>query len=138
MQALEFIDPDGAPPPVGQYTNVAVVGPAGATAYVAGQLAVDASGRVIAPGDFDAQADAIFATLASLLESMGSSLAEVAFVRSFLVRDEDFARFRDARKRAFARHGITEPPPATTVVVSGLYGGALLEIDAVVAVGSRS
>jgi enamine deaminase RidA (YjgF/YER057c/UK114 family) len=134
MQTLQFIEPEGAPAPVGQYTNVSIVGPGAATAYVAGQVAIDADGKLIAPGDFDAQADAVFAGLARLLEGMGSSLKEVAFMRAFVVREEDFVGWRNARKRAFAEHGIVEPPPATTVVVSGLVGGALIELDAVVAV----
>ncbi|MQA81824.1 MAG: RidA family protein [Streptosporangiales bacterium] len=138
MQALGFVNPEGAPPPVGQYTNVSIVGAGAATAYVAGQLAVDETGALVAPGDFDAQADAVFAGLATLLESLGSSLKEVAFVRAFLVRDEDFVGWRDARRRAFAEHGVLEPPPATTVVVSGLYGGALIELDAVAVLASGS
>lgn len=136
MTSLRMTNPDGAPAPVGQYTNVALVAPAATVAHVAGQLPVDAQGQVLAPGDFDRQADAVFDSLAATLEGLGSSLAQVAFIRAFMVEDEAWVPFREARARAYAKHGVAEPPPATTLVVKSLYGGALIELDAVAVVPS--
>ena len=134
---LELSNPTAASPPVGQYTNVAVVAPAAAVAYVAGQLPVDGQAQVVAPGDFDRQADAVFASLARTLEAAGSSMAGVAFVRAHLVDEAHWGPFRDARARAFQRHGVSQPPPATTVVVRSLFGGSLIELDAVAVVGEE-
>lgn len=134
MTVPAFSNPPGQPPPVGQYTNVAIVAPGAHTAYVAGQLPVDAAGAVVHEGDFDRQADLVFTRLEKLLEECGSGLAQVAMIRAYMVREEDFARFREARARAFEAASVAEPPPATTLVVAGLYGGALIELDAVATV----
>jgi aminoacrylate peracid reductase len=131
MSVSERLNPPGAPAPVGQYSNVAVVPAAADTIHVAGQLPVDTQGAVVHPGDFAAQADLVFSTLAATLEGCRSSLAEVVALRAFLVRDEDWPGFRDARARAFAAHGVAVSPTATTIVAKSLYGGALIELDAV-------
>jgi enamine deaminase RidA (YjgF/YER057c/UK114 family) len=133
--SIRFSNPAGNPPPVGQYTNVAVIAPGTPTAYVAGQLPVDGEGRVVG-ADFDEQADAVFAMLQTALQGVGSSLERVAFIRAFMVDPSHFPAFRDARARAFRAHGVSEPPPATTIVVSELYGGSLIELDAAAAASS--
>jgi 2-iminobutanoate/2-iminopropanoate deaminase len=130
MSTVEYLNPAGQPAPVGQYTNVAIVPSGARTAHVAGQLPVDDEGRVVGD-DFAAQADLVFGRLAETLEAVGSSLANVVFMRAYLVRDSDFAAFRDVRRRAYERFGVSSPPPATTIVVRGLYGGASVELDAV-------
>jgi len=127
----KYLNPPGQPSPVGQYSNVAVVPRDAELVHVAGQLPVDDSGAVLHPGDFDRQADLIFSRLSEVLSGAGSSLSDVVFLRAFMVRDDDFPRFRDARAGAYSSFGVDEPPPATTIVVRGLYGGALVELDAV-------
>lgn len=133
MDDMRHVNPGELPPPVGQYSNVAVMPAGSATAYIAGQLPVDAEGKVVGE-TFAEQADRVFELLATALSGSGSSLARVAFIRAFMVDPDDFVGFRDARARAFARHGVDSPPPATTIVVRGLYGGSLIELDAVAAV----
>ena len=134
MTSLTLTNPAGAPAPVGQYSNVALVAPASTVAHVAGQLPVDEQGQVLAPGDFDRQADIVFDNLSATLDQVGSSLAQVAYIRAFMVDDAAWVPFREARKRAYAKHGVDVPPPATTLVVKSLYGGALIELDAVAVV----
>lgn len=131
MSTSERFDPPGSPPPVGQYSNVAIVPAAADSIHVAGQLPVDADGAVVHPSDFAAQAEVVFSALAATLEGCGASLADLVHLRAFLTREEDWPRYRDARARAFAEHGVESPPTATTVVVASLYGGALIEVDAV-------
>jgi 2-iminobutanoate/2-iminopropanoate deaminase len=131
MPVSERFNPPGVAPPVGQYSNVAIVPANADTIHVAGQLPVDDAGSVVHPADFAAQADRVFSMLAATLEGCGSSLTDVVVLRAFLVRDEDWAGYRDARARAFAAHGVEAPPTATTIVVQSLYGGALIELDAV-------
>lgn len=134
-EAITFLNPDGTPPPVGQYSNVVKVGPATATLHVAGQLPVDESANVVHPGDFAAQAELVWDLLASALTSAGSSLDLAVSIRAYLTSDDDFPAFRDSRAAAFQRHGVVAPPAATTVVVKSLYGGALIELDAVAVTG---
>jgi 2-iminobutanoate/2-iminopropanoate deaminase len=136
MTNIRFENPSGSSVPVGQYTNVAVVAPNAGTVHVAGQLPTDESGAVDAPGDFAAQAELVFDRLAATLEGAGSSLAEAAIIRTYMVEEDHFALFRDARRAAFERHGVTSPPPATTIIAKALYGGSLIELDAVGVISS--
>jgi 2-iminobutanoate/2-iminopropanoate deaminase len=133
LDEMRHMNPGELPPPVGQYSNVAVMPAGAATAHVAGQLPVDDEGRVVGE-TFAEQADRVFDLLATALEGCGSSLARVAFIRAFMVDPDDFVGFRDARARAFSCYGVDSPPPATTIVVRGLYGGSLIELDAVASV----
>jgi len=131
MSTIRFADPDGSPPRVGQYSTVAFVPASAATIHLAGHLPLDADGKLVGAGDFAAQANAVFASLARTLEGAGSSLRDVAMLRAFVVGEEHLPRFRDARAKAYEATGVVEPPPATTVLVAGLIGGSLIELDAV-------
>jgi enamine deaminase RidA (YjgF/YER057c/UK114 family) len=80
----------------------------------------------------------VFERLATTLASAGSSMREVAFIRAFFTSDDHFPMFRDARRRAFEQHGVTEPPPVTAIIVKGLFGGSLIELDAVAVAGGET
>jgi enamine deaminase RidA (YjgF/YER057c/UK114 family) len=67
----QFINPPGLTRPTG-YTHV-VVSADGRTAYVAGQVAFDSTGKVVGVGDFQAQAEQVFANLRRALASVGAS-----------------------------------------------------------------
>jgi enamine deaminase RidA (YjgF/YER057c/UK114 family) len=127
---LQRFSPPGGPTPVGQYSTVAVVSPAATVVYVAGLVPMDETGTLVGE-TFTEQADLVFKQLASTLAAAGSSMASVAFIRAFLVSEPDFPAFREARRRAFARHDLTTPPPGTTVIVQALAGGSLIELDAI-------
>jgi enamine deaminase RidA (YjgF/YER057c/UK114 family) len=127
---IAYENPATLDPPVGQYSNLAIVPATAKIVHVAGQLPVDAQAQVIAP-DFETQAAAVFAQLATALEAAGTSMASLASVNTYLVDDGDLPAFRDARRRAFERYGVDPPPPATTVIVRGLLGGSRIEVSAV-------
>lgn len=131
---IHYLDPETLPPPVGEYRNVAIVDPSARIAHVAGQLPLDGQGQLAAGMGFAEQAAMVFGNLARALRSAGSSLAYVAHIRAFLVDEADLPGFRVARSEAFSRYGVTDPPPATTVVVKALVGGSLIELDAVAAI----
>ncbi|GAA2276837.1 hypothetical protein GCM10010149_20090 [Nonomuraea roseoviolacea subsp. roseoviolacea] len=66
---LERVDPPALCPPVrGLYAHV-VIAPAGRTAYIAGQVALDASGELVGPGDHAAQARQAFLNVKLALEA---------------------------------------------------------------------
>jgi enamine deaminase RidA (YjgF/YER057c/UK114 family) len=71
----EFINPPGLTRPTG-YTHV-VVSADGRTAYIAGQVAFDSTGKVVGVGDFQAQAEQVFANLRRALASVGASFRDV-------------------------------------------------------------
>lgn len=66
------------------------------------------------------------ANLAALLEGEGASLADVVKTTVFLVHARDFAAMNEVYAGAFGEHR----PARSTVVVSALPLGALVEIEA--------
>lgn len=96
--------------------------------FVSGQAAVGANGEIVGEGDFAAQADQVFANLASVLEAAGSDLSKVAKVTIYLTDANNFPTILECRDRYFS-----EPYPAdSTVEVTGLaLPGLLVEIEAI-------
>jgi 2-iminobutanoate/2-iminopropanoate deaminase len=88
---------------------------------------IDGNGQIIGVGDFDAQAEQVFANLQRVLRAGGSSLSNVIKVTIFLRDMSNFQKIVELRGRYF-----TPPYPADTIVeVSSLYSpDALLEIEA--------
>jgi reactive intermediate/imine deaminase len=96
--------------------------------FISGQAAIDENGQIVGTGDFNAQAEQVFANLDRVLRAGGSSLANVIKVTIFLRDMANFQKIVDLRGRYF-----TPPYPADTIVeVSSLYTPeALLEIEAI-------
>jgi 2-iminobutanoate/2-iminopropanoate deaminase len=124
----QFINPPGLTRPTG-YTHV-VVSADGRTAYVAGQVAFDSTGKVVGVGDFQAQAEQVFANLRRALVSVGASFGDVVKTTTFLTDLKNLPALRDIRARYF---DATHPPANTLVPVTALARPELLlEIEAVV------
>ena len=96
--------------------------------FISGQAAMDENGQLVGVGNFDAQAEQVFANLERVLRAGGSSLANVIKVTIFLRDMSNFPKIVELRARYF-----TPPYPADTLVeVSSLYSPeALLEIEAI-------
>jgi 2-iminobutanoate/2-iminopropanoate deaminase len=96
--------------------------------FISGQAAIDGTGHIVGVGDFDAQAEQVFANLERVLRTGGSSLKNVIKVTIFLRDMSNFDKIVSLRGRYF-----TPPYPADTIVeVSSLYSpDALIEIEAV-------
>jgi enamine deaminase RidA (YjgF/YER057c/UK114 family) len=106
--------------------------PGGALLMLAGQVAVDDDGRVVAPGDAGAQAERIFEIAGGILAAHGSSFADVLHLRTFMTDLRDLPAYGVVRRRLFPG---TPPPASTTVQVSGLFlAGAVLEVEVTAAV----
>jgi enamine deaminase RidA (YjgF/YER057c/UK114 family) len=134
MSSLKFLNPEGSPPPVGQYSTVAVAAPGSTTVYVAGHLPLS---ETITPvsNDFREQADFVLSALKRTLEGVGSDFAHICILRAFIVGRDNLAQYRDARIAAYSHEGVSDcPPPATTVLVDGLIGGSLIELEAIAVV----
>lgn len=78
---------------------------------LSGQAAIDREGNVVGAGDFDAQARQVFENLAFVLETGGSSLANVVKVTIYLTDMGNFPKIVELRERYF-----TPPYPADTIV----------------------
>ena len=123
-----FINPPGLTRPTG-YTHV-VVSADGRTAYVAGQVAFDSTGKVVGVGDFQAQAEQVFANLRRALASVGASFGDVMKTTTFITDLKNLPALRNTRARYF---DASHPPANTLVPVTALaHPDLLLEIEAVV------
>ncbi|GAA2484999.1 enamine deaminase RidA [Winogradskya humida] len=104
----------------------------GALLMLSGQVAVDDTGAIIAPGDAGAQAEQIFDLIAQLLAAHGTELHGVLHIRTFMTDLDDLPAYAKVRNRLFT---ATPPPASTTVEVGRLFlTGAVLEIEVTAAV----
>jgi len=91
---------------------------------VSGQAALDEQGRIVGPGDFDAQAEQTFRNLARVLEAGGSSLERIVKVTIFLTDMANFPKVVELRRRWFS-----PPYPADTIVQVAALALPELEIE---------
>ena len=92
--------------------------------FVSGQAALDEQGRIVGPGDFDAQAEQTFRNLARVLEAGGSSLERIVKVTIFLTDMANFPKIVELRRRWFV-----PPYPADTIVEVASLALPELEIE---------
>jgi enamine deaminase RidA (YjgF/YER057c/UK114 family) len=96
--------------------------------FLSGTTATDEKGRIVGKGDIVAQTRQIFCKFATVLESVGGSLANIVETTEYVLSLEDY------QKTAAIRRELFNGPPwpaATGVVVSGLVrADALIEIKA--------
>jgi enamine deaminase RidA (YjgF/YER057c/UK114 family) len=127
----KFVNPPGMKP-LGMYSQVAVAS-GGAIAFISGQVAVDAQGRVVGAGNIEAQAVQVFENLKLALAGIGATFEDVVKFTIFIVGLDQASRkaVMDVRGRYISR---TNPPAATMVGIDQLVQPELLvEIEAVVA-----
>ena len=123
----EVVLTDGAPAPVGPYSQAVK---AGNLVFVAGQIAIDpATGEM--PEGIAAQTRLALRNLGAVLEAAGASLADVVKTTVFLQYLDDFA----AMNEVYASFFPDQPPARACVEVARLPKGALVEIEAVAVIG---
>lgn len=130
---LTLDNPPTVAAPFGErFAHVARVGTGdgGALLMISGQVAVDDAGEVVAPGDTGAQAERIFEIIGGLLAAHGATLADVAYIRTFMTDLSDLPAYAAVRRKLFPARPGTPPPASTTVEVSRLFlPGAALEVE---------
>ncbi|WBB62647.1 RidA family protein [Streptomyces sp. WMMC500] len=128
-----FDNPAAVPPPAGHFSHVVRLGLGGddALLFLSGQLALDADGRVVGPGDMRAQARHVMESLQAILAAHGATFADVVNIRSFVTDMSRLDAYAEVRRGYFPG----PPPSSTTVEVSRLArDGAVLEVEVVAAV----
>lgn len=121
---LRTVHTDQAPAAIGPYSQGVV---ANGFLYTAGQVALDpGSGQVVA-GDVVAQTEQVFRNLGAVLGTVGASWSDVVKATVFLMDMRDFPRVNEV----YARVMGDARPARSTVQVSGLPRGVLVEIDLV-------
>lgn len=118
-----------APNAIGPYSQATI---ARGFVFTAGQIAIDPTTGQVIEGDITKQTEQVLANLGAVLAAAGSSWKNVVKTTVYLRHMTDFPAMNDVYGRV-----IGEARPArSTVEVSGLPRGVLVEIDAVAAVAS--
>ena len=129
--SLTPVQTDKAPAAIGPYSQGIV---ANGFLFTAGQIALDpVSGQIVA-GDVVAQADRVLTNLKAILDSAGASWSDVVKTTVYLHDMNDFPRVNEVYARALG----TARPARSTVQVSALPRGVLVEIDAIALLSRRA
>ena len=130
MAERKTISTDAAPAAIGTYSQAVRVGE---TVYLSGQIPLVADTMELVSNAIDAQIEQVISNLRAVAEAAGGSLDEFVRVTVFLTDLGNFARVNEAMARHFA-----EPYPARAAVgINALPRGALVEMDAVMVLGTR-
>lgn len=119
----EPVRTDAAPAAIGPYSQAIA---AGEHVFCSGQIALDPSSGAI-PVGIEAQTDRALRNLAAVLEAAGCSLADVVKTTVFLTDLGEFPKMN----AVYERHFPAPPPARSTVGVSALPRGGVVEIDAI-------
>ena len=128
--ALETLHTDQAPAAIGPYSQGII---AHGFLFTAGQIALDPATTQVVPGDVVAQTEQVFRNLSAILSKAGAEWSDVAKATVFLLDMKDFPRVNEV----YARVMGDARPARSTVQVSGLPRGVMVEIDLVVALPPR-
>lgn len=114
----------GAPAAIGPYTQAIKVDD---WVWTSGQIGLDPETGEMVEGGVEAQAERALQNLEAVLAIAGSSMQQAVRCTVYLVDMADFAAVNEVYAKFFR-----DPPPArSTVAVSQLPKGALVEIDCV-------
>jgi 2-iminobutanoate/2-iminopropanoate deaminase len=132
---VKFVNPKAAPP-IGGFTNTVEVDLGNARMiFIAGQTAFDDKGKLVSPGNFEAQAEVIFQNLKAYIEELGGSMSDIVKLTNYLTNIDDLKAFIKIRNKYV---NTKQPPAATTIEVSKLFAeGLVLEVEAVVVIKKR-
>jgi reactive intermediate/imine deaminase len=129
--SVRFIRSEALSPSPG-YSQAAEIRPGARIVYIAGQVALDRSGKLVGEGDLRAQAMQTFENLKAALQASGASFENVVKLNSFFLDISQLATFREVRDKYI---NLANPPASTAVEVKRLFReGFLIEIEAVAVV----
>ncbi len=131
MSGKTTVRTDGAPEPIGPYSQAVVHGE---LVFCSGQIGIDPASGEVVPGGSAKEAERALMNLNAVLTAAGSGFEDVVEVTMFLRNMADFA----AVNEVYARHLKNNPPARSTVAVAGLPKNALVEIDAIAMVRRHS
>ena len=125
---MKHVNTADAPAAIGPYSQATV---ANGFLFSAGQIALDPGSGQIIEGDIDAQAERVMKNLQAVLDAGGATWNDVVKTTVYLHDMAHFPRVNDI----YARWIGEARPARSTVQVTALPRGALVEIDLVAAVG---
>lgn len=121
---LKIVKTDKAPTAIGPYSQGII---ANGFLFTAGQIAIDPGTGQVIDGDVKAQTHRVLENLASVLSAAGASWRHVVKTTVYLHDMNDFPTVNEI----YAGVMGDARPARSTVQVSGLPRGVLVEIDAV-------
>jgi 2-iminobutanoate/2-iminopropanoate deaminase len=123
----ELINAPGAPEAVGPYVHAVI---AGGLLFCSGQIPLDPkSGEIVGATAAD-QAGRCLENLAAVCDAAGATLGDAVKLTVYLTDMGSFGAVNEVYESFFE----SDPPARVAIAVAGLPRGALVEIDAVVAV----
>jgi 2-iminobutanoate/2-iminopropanoate deaminase len=125
--SVRTVHTEKAPAAIGPYSQGII---AGNLLFTAGQIALDPATGQIVQGDVTVQTERVMRNLTAVLESAGTSWSDVVKTTVYLQDMTDFPRVNEVYGRMIG----DARPARSTVQVSGLPRGVLVEIDAVAVV----
>jgi len=125
---VESLHTDHAPAAIGPYAQATL---AGGFLFTAGQIPLDPATMQVIAGDVVAQADRVLQNLTAVLANAGCTWRDVVKTTVYLHDMADFPRVNEV----YARTLGDARPARSTVQVSALPRGVLIEIDAIAKVG---
>lgn len=118
----KIIETDRAPKAIGPYSQAVVVDD---YIFTAGQIAIIPQTNTLVQGNVTAQTRQVLENLKAVIEAAGATIASVVKTTVYLTKPEDFAVMNDV----YAEYFNNEPPARSTIFVTALPKGALVEID---------
>ncbi len=96
--------------------------------FTTGQIALDAEGNVVAPGDAGKQAEFIYKSLSSILKEAGATLDDVVKTTVYLTNMDDFSKVSPVRNRYLA---VSEPASTLVEVSKLVKDGCVVVIEVI-------
>jgi len=118
---IERLSPPGIPAPRGPYSPAVR---AGDFIFLAGQVPVDPSTNALSTGDIQHETRIVLTNMKTMLEGVGSSLADVVKVGVYLADAADFAKMNEVYSEFFG-----ESKPVRTTIVCKFMADIRVEID---------
>ena len=130
QNTVRFVKSQNLPPSPGYSQAVEIS--RGRIIYVAGQVALDRSGKVVGDGDMRAQAQQTFDNLKAALEASGAKFDNVVKLNYYFSDISQLAVVREVRDKFI---NTANPPASTAVEVKRLFREPfLIEVEAVAVV----
>ena len=125
------VSTDHAPGAIGPYSQAVKIGD---LVFCSGQIALDPKTGELVQGGIEAETARVLDNLAAVLAAAGASFGDVVRTTIYLT---DLAHFGVVNRLYGERIGA--PPPArTTIQVSALPRGGLVEIDVIAHIGKAN
>jgi 2-iminobutanoate/2-iminopropanoate deaminase len=125
--SLEIVHTSDAPAAIGPYSQGVV---ANGFLFTAGQIAIDPVSGQVVTGDVRAQTERVMSNLAAVIGTVNATWKDIVKTTVFLHDMNDFPAVNEIYGRALG----DARPARSTVQVSALPRGVLVEIEAIVAI----